>query len=255
MKLCDYIYFYIKNNPYFTDIKKINESFVCTNHFGTDYDCNCAFLFDDSKKQAEAHFKKLGKTPVFYNFRVAGLDFAEKLEGYEIYHADLWLTAKVSALSKKFALFKCPSSITLERVDESNYAKQNEISNAGFSAVGEDNPYSDVDLADYSNSLKLKFDNSKNDELVIFLLNFKGESVGVINLNIEGETCYIAGFTIKPEYRRTRLFFALKLVLNFLKKKGVKNILCITENDGYPGKIYQKLGFTPLCVADIYKKK
>lgn len=247
--------FYIKNNPYFTKTEVINKSFVCTNQFGKDYDCNCAFLFDDSINLVEQHFKKLKKLPVIYNINADGFDIAEKLSEYEIYHGDIWLYANVDKLLRKFSFFKCPDSITLERVNEKNYEKQVDVSKAGFSAVGSDNPYSEVDLREYSEAMEQKLNNSKNDELVIFLLNFKGENVGTLNLNIDGETCYIAGFTIKPEFRRTRVFFALKLVLDFLKEKGVKNILCLTENDGYPSKIYQKLGFTTLFTADIYKHK
>lgn len=253
MQNFDYIKFYIKNNPYFTKIEKVNKSFVCTNQFGKDYDNNCAFLFDDSKIEIEKYFKALNKVPAFYNIEVEGLDFEKDLYDYELCHEDIWLSADVEKLYKKFSFFKCPSSVTLERVNKENYEKQNEVSKAGFSASGSDNPYGDVDLTEYSAALEQKFDRCKNDELVIFLINYAGENVGVLNINIEGATCYIAGFTIKPEHRRTKVFFALKLVLEFLKTKGVKHILCITESDGYPSKIYKKLGFTTLFKAKIYK--
>ena len=253
MNNIDYVNFYIRNNPYFTDIVKINKSFVCLNRFGKDYDNNCAFLFDDSKASIEKYFKALGKVPAIYNIELEGLSCEKELQGYEFCHEDVWLAADVNALCRKFSFFKCPSSITLERIDEENYQKQNEVSKAGFSASGNDNPYGDVDLTEYSAALKEKFDRSQNDELVIFLINFAGENAGVLNLNIENDVCYIAGFTIKPEYRRTKVFFALKLLLDFLKTKGVKHVLCLTESGGYPNKIYKKLGFSTLFSAKLYK--
>ena len=252
MKNFDYINFFIRNNPYFTDIKKVNNSFICLNCFGQDYDNNCAFLFDDSKILIEEYFKKLHKNPAFYNIETDEFNCEKILQGYEICHGDVWLCADVEKLCKKFSFFKCPSSVSLERITSENYTKQNEVSKAGFSAMGSDNPYGGVDLTEYSAALKQKFDKSKNDELVIFLINHAGVNAGVLNLSIEDDKCYIAGFTIKPEYRRTKVFFALKLVLDFLKAKGVKHILCITESGGYPSKIYKKLGFATLFEGKIY---
>ncbi len=250
-----YINFYIKNNPYFTDIKKINNSFICLNRFGKDYDNNCAFLFDDSKVLIEQYFKTINKVPAFYNIQTEGLNIEKSLTEYEVYNEDIWFVADVKKLRKKFSFIKCPASITLERVTNENYSTQNEVSRIGFSAIGSDNPYGNVDLTEYSAALKQKFDKSKHDELIIFLINVADKNVGVLNLSIENDICYIAGFTIKPEYRRTKAFFALKLVLDFLEGKHINHILCITENDGYPSKIYKKLGFEPLLKGIIYKHK
>lgn len=251
------IKFYINNNPYFTNVEKEVDCFFCTNKYGKDIDCNCAFLLgnETNLEKVEKKFLEIEKVPVVYNIKAQLFDKSEKLKDYTISHSDAWLIADVDKLCKRFSLLRCPSSVGLEKVTTKNYEEVKKVSRAGFSSQTSDNPYFNVELFEYHKALFDKLQNAENDELNIFLIKYKDKNVGSININISGHACYISGFTILPEYRRTHVFFALNKILTFLKGVGITKILCLTDDDGYPKRLYRKLGFEEIFTADILVKK
>ena len=157
-------------------------------------------------------------------------------------------------LIKKYSKFKL-KEISLKEVNtpylRRTYVK---IFSDCFSAKGEENPYSNIDNSSYCKSIFYSQKHKKDVKILLYIIKYKSKNVGCITLTIKDNLCYISGFSILKEYRRTRVFLSMINVLEILKQKGIKNVFCVTELDGYPDKLYKKIGFNPLATAYAYKK-
>lgn len=205
-----FVKFYIKNNPYFNQTKKLDCGVLCINSYGNDLDCNCMFLAGKKPNlnRIEKEFDALSKKSTVYQTIEKGLDKTLLKNQYKFIHSDDWLVCKVKKLLKKYQKLSCPENIVLEKVDAKNFTKFKQVSQKGFSAQGADNPYGEVELEQYYKCLKEKITSPTTTNC--FLINIDTQSVGAINLSIEKSICYISGFTIVPEFRRSKIFVALK---------------------------------------------
>jgi len=157
-------------------------------------------------------------------------------------------------LFEKYSKLK---SKDIELIEVNNEDLKNEyiiLNDSCFSAEGYDNPYSNLDNFGYVKSV-FDFQNNETEvKTLIYIIKYKSQKVGCINLTIKDDLCYISGLAILEEYRKTKVFLAMINVLYILKANKVKDIFCVTELNEYPDKLYKKLGFKSIGIAYAYTK-
>lgn len=198
---------------------------------------------------ADAEFKERNLEPSYYSFEKPNKTF-------EITYTDDFLFLEdVNTLYKKFSRFKS-KLVSLQEVCSKEQENEFQIiNNDCYNDPSAENPYPDLDNFAYSKSVLEYKKNETETATKIYIIKFNNINVGCVNITIKNDLCYVSGLAILKEYRKTKVFSVLVDVLKILIDNKVKSIFCVTELDGYPDKLYKKLGFKSYAVAYGYKYK
>ena len=253
-----YVDFYINYNPEFSNVEKIKNTVFCTSRFLAFPDFNFALTVSGKPdiKQIETYFKNLNKKPTIYEIDEQFADCKDVLKNYKPAWKDSWLAYEdIGKLKKKFKFFKDSTDITLEALSESNFKDWDKTNKKGF---GQDSPYEVVDLGvngGYCGMVWDSYTKRLRGNVFVYLIKFKEQFAGAVTLSVKDDICFMCGFTILPEYRKTKVLLVLIKILDLLLKKKVKTIFCNTAEGGYPEKLYKHMGLTKIHSVNIYKKE
>jgi len=260
--ITDYIHFYINYCPCYTDIKKVGGAYICTTKYVDYYDYNLAFVNTESDltnaglTDVENYFLKLNRTPALYEVNNRFRDNNDILKNYiaknyTVKENDIWFVCDdIIKLKERFAGFNNISQITLEKVNKNNVKYYKEFDSLGFSGYPEK-------LNNYDNYFKglwEQYNTRLKNSTELYLIKYQNNYAGTIILSVNKNICYLSGFSIIPQYRKTKVLLALVLILNLLIEKKVDTIFCATAKNSYPAKLYKHLGLTKLCAGKVYTK-
>lgn|GEM_PF-4526852 len=249
---------FIETNPYYVKKEKIDDIIFCTNKYVSDYFGNKAFANKENLniKLIEEYYEKRNIVPAIYSVSTEELCCAHLLEGYEKVADENWVYSDMMRMEKKYRDWPVPEGLSIERLTRENQKDWEMVDNIGFSSGDDgDNPYSDLDNASFAKSLLEKYFSKDNKNLEVFLIKYNNAYAGCFNLSYYGNVCYMSGLTILPVFRRTKVFLVFKTLLEHLLSKKVEVIYGITENGGYPDKLYRNIGLKVLFNGGIYQKK
>lgn len=195
----------------------------------------------------DKEFRKRNLNSIYYSFN-------KPVNSFETLYMDDYLIFQ--NIEKLFAKYSKLKSKDLELIEVNNEALKKEymiINDCCYSAESYDNPYSNLDNFGYCKSV-LDFKNNETEtKTLLYIIKYKSQNVGCINLTIKNDLSYISGLAILEKYRKTKVFLAMIDVLRILKEYKVKNIFCVTELNEYPDKLYKKLGFQSVGIAYAYR--
>ncbi|MCL2229059.1 MAG: hypothetical protein FWC00_04505 [Firmicutes bacterium] len=230
------------------------------NGFDKSTDTNFAdmrVLTGEALGKMERYFKEKGKQPASYAYTSAQEKFFENNKNYELVSNDTWLyLADVGALLKRFKSFDS-GDISYDVINRSNFKRFADMINRGFKPSVE-NPYSDWQSEPWVEYVKNLIDKDETilDVHKMLVLTYKGEDVGSVMISFDktGVTpyAYICAYTYPPEFRKTQAFRSSYCILKYINSLGCNQIYSRSELDGYPYKLYTKIGFKPLFVTKLF---
>lgn len=242
--------FYFKYAPTFTERYKKDEVLFLFSKYVDDVYSNIAIVNSDSNlDMINKEFSKRHINSLYYSF--------VKPNGcFEISYVDDYLIFQ--NIDKLFAKYSKLKSKDIELVEVNNETLRKEymiINDCCYKAESYDNPYSNLDNLGYCKSVLDFQSNETETKTLLYIIKYKSQNVGCINLTIKDDLAYISGLAILEQFRKTKIFLAMIDVLHILKSNNVKDIFCVTELNEYPDKLYKKLGFKSIAIAYAYKNK
>ena len=253
-----FIRFYIELNPYFGKIQKISDTItLCTSDIIKEVDSNVAVIKGNvlDLGKVEAAFAAVNKVPAVYEIDDQFAGCKELHNNYAVEVRESWLFSRgIKKLRKKFARVRVPAEICLEEVNDRNEAHFRKVTDLGFSTQSADNPYSHLE-SDWTSEMFNQKRGRLAGVITPYLIKYGEIYAGAVISAVCESTAYVHGFTILPEYRRTKAITASLLLIDKLIEQGVDTVLCATATGGYPEQLYKKMGLRHEFSGKIYKKK
>ncbi len=246
MNLDEVLDFFYKYSPNFTERYEKDGVKFLFSEFVNDYYSNFAIV-ESAKdiKIANEVFKQRGLTPIYYSKKIP--------KGYEtVFEDDLLVFENPKILYKKFKRLK-NKSISLVAVTKPLQKKWKIVTDLAFKEPSADNPYANLDNFAYCEGILYFIKHESACQTQPYLIKYKGKFVGTITVSFAERKCYITGFAIMPDFRRTKVFLSMINVLEVLLEKGVETIICFTELGEYPNKLYKNIGFKSVGHLYAYK--
>lgn len=145
------------------------------------------------------------------------------------------------------------------RLKENNtaYEASNLVIRKAKNSDGDDISRLDSIFFDLPNINLSNPEEEEKNNLVTFMIELDGNTIGKIRVHSEGEASYIYGFGILPEYRRRGYGReALSGILNLIAKNNISKVYLEVAADNLNAlNLYKACGFENEAIMNYYEKK
>ena len=241
--------FYFKYSPMFTDRYEKYDAKFLFSKFVDDMYSNIAIVDNSTNlNKIDKEFISKNLESTYYSLNKLDNNF------YAVYEDDFLLLENIDTLYNKFKKFKNKNISLIEVVSTDLENEYMLINDKCYGEKSSDNPYSNLDNYGYCKTVLEYKKNESETKTLIYIIKYKNQNVGCINITIKNTLCYISGLAILKEFRKSKVFLSMVNILEILKNYNVNSVFCVTELDEYPDKLYKKLGFKSVGVVKGYKK-
>ena len=237
------------------DCKFIFSDLIDDGYYNFLFDFKCASVDDAEKilKKNSELFIRRGRVPRIYvvdnneNKQI----IPKLMKKYDVFDSDTWFCTEIANIN--FAREKI-ADVSVELSNDRGLVV--ELVKKGFSTKDANDPYGFVPDC-YWQELYNNFGKCQNGfKTFHFVGSLKGRQIGVASAVVKGKFAYLNNLCVQKPYRQRGVANSIiKEMLNFLKSHGVEKTIFLTEKNGYPAKIYKKMGFLPMCDGYCFEMK